>query len=125
MLYAFYNARIKFLGAVYNFNLNGKKQIKTRSPGFMMTLFACYSTARRALKCPRLAIIIMHILENSLPGRCCLNYYYYYFFSIINWATWWRSYFPPPPSLYEYARTHTINDNKRRINLIRTSLLFR
>lgn len=35
-----------------------------------MTLFACYSTARRALKCPRLAIIIiiiiMHISENSL-----------------------------------------------------------
>jgi len=88
MLYAFYNAQIKFLGAVYNFNLNGKKQIKTRSPGFMMTLFACYSTARRALKCPRLAIIIiiiiiitMHISENSL-APCCLNYYYYFFFPL-------------------------------------------
>jgi len=112
MLYAFYNARIKFLGAVYNFNLNGKKQIKTRSPGFMMTLFACYSTARRALKCPRLAIIIMHILENSLPGRCCLNYYYYYFFFHYKLGNMVAFILPTAAELVR-VRTHTHNQRQQ------------
>jgi len=48
-----------------------------------MTLFACYSTARRALKCPRLAIIIiiMHISENSLApllSELLLLFFFHY-----------------------------------------------
>lgn len=78
MLYAFYNAQIKFLGAVYNFNLNGKKQIKTRSLGFMMTLFACYSTARRA-EMPTSGYYYYYAYFGKQPAPCCLNYYYFFF----------------------------------------------
>lgn len=78
-----------------------------------MTLFARFSTARRVLKCPRLAIIIiiMHILENSLPP-CCLNYYYYFFFVHYKLGNM-VAFILPAAAVRVRVRTHTHNQRQK------------